>query len=50
MKKSASLKKDVKEMIKKSAKKEEKKDMKQDKKMMGNEILKDKMKKKDCKY
>jgi hypothetical protein len=37
-------------MIKKSAKKEEKKDMKQDKKMMGNEILKDKMKKKDCKY
>lgn len=44
------MKKDAKEMIKKSAKKEEKKDMKQDKKMMGNEVLKDKMKKKDCKY
>lgn len=28
----------------------EKKDMKQDKKMMGNEVLKKKMKKKDCKY
>lgn len=50
MKKSTSMKKDAKEMIKKSAKKEEKKDMKQDKKMMGNEVLKDKMKKKDCKY
>ncbi len=39
-------KKEVKKMIKKS----ETKDMKQDKKMMGNEVLKTKMKKKDCKY
>lgn len=38
-------KKDVTKMIKKS----EAKDMKQDKKMMGNEVLKAKMKKKDCK-
>jgi hypothetical protein len=43
-------KKEVKKMIKKADKKEEKKDMKQDKKMMGNEVLKAKMKKKDCKY
>ncbi len=28
----------------------EKKDKKEDKKMMGNEVLKAKMKKKDCKY
>jgi hypothetical protein len=33
-------------MIKKS----EDKDVKLDKKMMGNEVLKAKMKKKDCKY
>jgi hypothetical protein len=39
-------KKEVKKLIKKS----EKKDMKEDKKMMGNKVLKDKMKKKDCKY
>ena len=38
--------KDVKKMIKKS----EKKDVMQDKKMMGNELIKAKMKKKDCKY
>jgi hypothetical protein len=38
--------KEVKKMIKKS----EKKDVMQDKKMMGNEVLKAKMKKKDCKY
>ncbi len=38
-------KKEVKKMIKKS----EKKDVMQDKKMMGNEVLKSKMKKKDCK-
>ena len=43
-------KKVVKKMIKKSDKKEDMKDMKQDKKMMGNELLKAKMKKKDCKY
>ena len=43
-------KKEVKKMIKKTEKKEEKKDMKQDKKMMGNTVLKAKMKKKDCKY
>jgi hypothetical protein len=43
-------KKEMNKMIKKSAKKEEKKDMKMDKKMMGNELLKAKMKKgkKDC--
>jgi hypothetical protein len=39
-------KKEVKRMIKKS----EVKDKKEDKKMMGNEVLKAKMKKKDCKY
>lgn len=39
-------KKEVKKLIKKS----EAKDAKQDKKMMGNEVLKSKMKKKDCKY
>ena len=43
-------KKEVKKMIKKSDKKEEKKDFMQDKKMMGNELIKNKMKKKDCKY
>lgn len=43
-------KKAVGKMIKTAAKKEEKKDIKQDKKMMGNEVLKAKMKKKDCKY
>lgn len=32
------------------AMKTDSKDMKQDKKMMGNEVLKAKMKKKDCKY
>jgi hypothetical protein len=37
-------------MIKRNDKKEERKDTKQDKKMMGNEVLKSKMKKKDCKY
>lgn len=37
-------------MIKKDDKKEVKKDKMQDKKMMGNEVLKAKMKKKDCKY
>jgi hypothetical protein len=40
------MKGEVKKMIKKS----EVKDMKEDKKMMGNKVLKDKMKKKDCKY
>jgi hypothetical protein len=40
----------MKNMLKKSEKKEEKKDLKQDKKMMGNAVLKGKMKKKDCKY
>jgi hypothetical protein len=40
----------VKKMINKDDKKMEKKDVKQDKKMMGNEVLKAKMKKKDCKY
>lgn len=44
MKKEVS-KKEVKKMIKSS----EAKDMKQDKKMMGNAVLKAKMKKKDCK-
>ena len=39
-------KKEVTKMIKKS----EVKDKKEDKKMMGNEVLKAKMKKKDCKY
>ena len=39
-------KKEVKKMIQKS----EKDDIKQDKKMMGNKVLKAKMKKKDCKY
>ena len=43
-------KKEVKKMIKKTSKKEDKKDMKQDKKMMGNAVVKTKMKKKDCKY
>lgn len=38
-------KKEVVKMIKKS----EAKDVKQDKKMMGNAVLKAKMKKKDCK-
>jgi len=37
-------------MIKKDDKKEAKKDLKLDKKMMGNEVLKGKMKRKDCKY
>ena len=60
MKKGAT-KKEVGKMIKKSEVKDKKddakmmksaakKDMKQDKKMMGNEVLKAKMKKKDCKY
>lgn len=43
-------KREMSKMIKKSEKKEEKKDIKQDKKMMGNKVLKNKMKKKDCGY
>ena len=43
-------KKTVKAMIKKADKKEELKDIKQDKKMLGNKVLKDKMKKRDCGY
>lgn len=39
-----------KEMKKEVTRKAVKKDVKQDKKMMGNELLKAKMKKKDCKY
>ena len=50
MEKKLSPKKDGKEMTKKHTKKDEKKEMKHDKKMMGNEVLKDKMKKKDTKY
>ena len=48
--KSKVTKKEVKKMISKNDKQEAKKDMKQDKKMMGNEVLKAKMNKKDCKY
>ncbi len=45
------MKKEVtKKVVKKMIKKSEAKDIKQDKKMMGNEVLKAKMKKKDCKY
>jgi hypothetical protein len=44
------MKAEMKKEIKSAVKKSEKKDMMQDKKMMGNAVLKDKMKKKDCKY
>ncbi len=43
-------KKAVRKMIDKNDKREEKKDKKQDKKMMGNGLIKDKMKKADTKY
>ena len=48
--KSMVSKKEVKKIAQKVEKKAAKADMKQDKKMMGNEVLKAKMKKKDCKY
>jgi len=40
----------IKTSVKKEEKKDKKQDMKQDKKMMGNELLKKKMMKKDCAY
>ena len=44
------MKKEVtKKVVKKMIKKSEAKDIMQDKKMMGNAVLKEKMKKKDCK-
>lgn len=40
----------TKKVVGKMIKKSESKDKKDDKKMMGNAVIKSKMKKKDCKY